>query len=147
MEGETARDQKTYDGIAVAGLLVLLLLCASRLNGGGYCGTCCGGGCCKQPMALSPATYSYMRTRGPVDPEALDQAVNTVNALVTSQLEQYQFDALVDFCYTIGPCAFAASDVLAEVNSCDYTAAAQALAFSCVPQGRTDACLFNGTCA
>lgn len=143
MENETARDQRTADGLAVAGLLILLLFCVSRVRDGG--GSCCGG-CCKSPMLLSPATYAYMQNRAPVDDQALTDAVNTVNALVTSHLEQYQFDALVDYCYTAGPCVFAASDVLALVNQCDYATAAQELAFSCGAQGRLDACLFIGQC-
>jgi GH24 family phage-related lysozyme (muramidase) len=50
-----------------------------------------------------------------------------VNALVSTQLTQSQFDALVSFAYSIGADAFAGSQVLRRVNNGDFVAAACAL--------------------
>lgn len=50
-----------------------------------------------------------------------------VNALVTQQLTQSQFDALVSFAFSIGLDAFAASQVLRRVNSGDFVAGACAM--------------------
>jgi|GEM_PF-1684636 len=50
-----------------------------------------------------------------------------VNALVTQNLTQSQFDALVSFAFSIGVEAFAQSQVLRRVNGADFVAAACAM--------------------
>jgi lysozyme len=52
---------------------------------------------------------------------------NLVNALVTQPLTQTQFDALVSFAFSVGPDAFATSQVLRRVNAGDYVSAACAM--------------------
>ena len=137
MIGDPAREEKQDNGIAVAILLVLLVLCASRSGAASSCGC---SGCCKQQYSVSPAAIAYLNQQcQTIDPALLNEAANTVNNLVTSSLTQDQFDALVVYCYSIGACAFAGSDVLAYVNSCNWDAAAQGLLFAgCRPS----ACLF-----
>lgn len=138
MTGDSAAEERQENGIAVAVLLVLLVLCASRSSGAS--GSCGCRGCCQQQMSVSPAAIAYLKQQcQTIDPNALNEAANTVNSLVTSSLTQDQFDALVVYCYSIGPCDFAASDVLAEVNACNWDSAAQQLLFAgCRPS----ACLF-----
>jgi GH24 family phage-related lysozyme (muramidase) len=61
------------------------------------------------------------------DAEALlSQQVSQFEAVVSSSvkvpLNQSQFDALVDFCYNLGPSAFKNSTLLEKLNSGDYSA-------------------------
>src|SRR5215831_8998258 len=51
-------------------------------------------------------------------------AVDAVNGLVTVELNQSQFDSLVDFVFNVGRRAFANSTLLALLNSADYDGAA-----------------------
>lgn len=51
-------------------------------------------------------------------------AVNHVNHLVTVQLTQGEFDALVDFVYNVGGGNFADSTMLRYLNAGNYTGAA-----------------------
>jgi GH24 family phage-related lysozyme (muramidase) len=46
-------------------------------------------------------------------------AENAVNALVTADIQQYQFDALVSFVYNVGTAAFRSSTLLKKVNAQD----------------------------
>jgi len=139
------------NGTAVWMLLVLLLLCVkrNRCKGGG----CCSG--CRQTMNVSQDGYDFIAANS-VDQNDLAIAQDTVNALVTSCISQPQFDALVDYCYFVGPDEFAVSDVLALVNACDFDAAAAAMAWSGEDPGRqrADSCFFAqkpqltaGTCS
>jgi lysozyme len=50
-------------------------------------------------------------------------AVNAVNSLVTVDLSQGQFDALVSFVYNVGAGAFENSTLLAKLNAGDYRGA------------------------
>lgn len=52
-------------------------------------------------------------------------AVAAVNRLVTHEVSQNQFDALVDFAYNLGPASLARSMLLRLVNAGDFAAAAQ----------------------
>ncbi len=54
----------------------------------------------------------------------VQNAVNHVNSLVTVQLTQPEFDALVDFCFNVGCGAFAGSTMLKLLNAGDYAGAA-----------------------
>ncbi len=54
----------------------------------------------------------------------VQNAVNHVNALVTVQLTQGEFDALCDFCFNCGCGAFAGSTMLRLLNAGDYKNAA-----------------------
>ena len=51
-------------------------------------------------------------------------AVDCVNRAVTAPMEQFHFDALVDFCFNAGSGSFVRSDLLRYVNEKDYAAAA-----------------------
>jgi lysozyme len=127
------------DSLSIFLLLVILAVGLFNQQPQQTCG--CSG--CKQPMVFSPAGKNFLlSTVGQIDDSALAAAVYEVNALVTSQLNQNQFDALVIYAYQLGPSDFAASAVLAEVNACNYDAAAQELAFE---GQRADACLFAMT--
>ncbi len=57
----------------------------------------------------------------------LVQFERLVNAHVTARLTQSQFDALVSFAFSIGPDAFASSQVLRRVNNAEHVAAACAM--------------------
>jgi lysozyme len=48
------------------------------------------------------------------------QAEQAVNKLVCVPLSQGQYDALVDFCFNIGPVKLAASTLLKELNDSQY---------------------------
>jgi lysozyme len=48
------------------------------------------------------------------------QAEQAVNKLVRVPLSQGQYDALVDFCFNIGPVKLAASTLLKELNDSQY---------------------------
>src|SRR5208282_3398973 len=52
-------------------------------------------------------------------------AVACVNRLVTGQISQSQFDALVDFAFNLGCANLASSNLLRCVNSGDFAGAAQ----------------------
>ena len=52
------------------------------------------------------------------------EAVDAVNRLVTPQLSQHEFDALVDFVFNLGEPAFAHSTMLRLLNSGDIALAA-----------------------
>lgn len=52
-------------------------------------------------------------------------AVAVVNRLVTREISQNQFDALVDFAFNLGPASLARSTLLREVNAGDFVAAAK----------------------
>lgn len=54
----------------------------------------------------------------------VQNAVNTVNRLVTIKLTQGEFDALVDFVFNAGPGNFAESTLLKLLNAGDYHHAA-----------------------
>ena len=54
----------------------------------------------------------------------VQNAVNHINCLVTVQLTQPEFDALVDFCFNVGCGAFAGSTMLKLLNAGDYAGAA-----------------------
>jgi lysozyme len=56
--------------------------------------------------------------------EDLHSAEEEVNNLVTTQLNQGQFDALVDFVYNLGPGNFESSTLLRDLNTGDLDAAA-----------------------
>jgi hypothetical protein len=115
------------EGAAGWAVLLLLVLCMGRSNCSGAGGSCCGS--CRQSMNLSQDGYDFV-----------EAAIAAVNDLVTACLRQDQFDALVDFAYTIGPQEFAQSRVLQLVNECDYEGAAQQLAYMGF---RSIACLFS----
>ena len=51
-------------------------------------------------------------------------AVSCVNSLVTSEIAQYQFDALVDFTFNLGCASLANSTLLRYVNASDFADAA-----------------------
>ncbi len=51
-------------------------------------------------------------------------AVTCVNKLVTAEINQNQFDALVDFVFNLGCASLSVSQLLREVNSGNYTDAA-----------------------
>jgi lysozyme len=51
-------------------------------------------------------------------------AAGCVNKLVTIELSQPEFDALVDFVFNLGSGAFASSTLLKKLNSVDTAAAA-----------------------
>ena len=55
--------------------------------------------------------------------EDVQEAVDAVNRLVTVQLTQHQFDALVDFCFNAGQGNFASSTMLRMVNAGDEAGA------------------------
>ena len=55
------------------------------------------------------------------------KAAAAVNKLVRPQITQDEFDALVDFVFNVGIGAFSRSQVLEELNSGDFAAAASAL--------------------
>jgi lysozyme len=57
--------------------------------------------------------------------EDIASAVACVNASVTVELTQPEFDALVDLVFNIGSGAFEKSTLLRELNSGDYAAAAK----------------------
>ncbi len=48
------------------------------------------------------------------------QAEQAVNKLVHVPLSQGQYDALVDFCFNVGPAKLAASTLLKELNDSQY---------------------------
>jgi len=50
----------------------------------------------------------------------VQQAEHAVNRLVRVPLAQGQFDALVDFCFNVGPVKLAASTLLKELNDRQY---------------------------
>ena len=52
------------------------------------------------------------------------RAVTAVNRLVTAQINQNQFDALVDFAFNLGVASLASSTLLRYVNARDFPAAA-----------------------
>lgn len=52
-------------------------------------------------------------------------AIDCVNRLVTSPIEQRHFDALVDFCFNAGSGNLTRSDLLRKVNARDWPAAAE----------------------
>lgn len=52
------------------------------------------------------------------------EAANAVNRLVTTQLTQHEFDALVDFVFNLGVNAFAQSTMLIYLNRGDHIRAA-----------------------
>ncbi len=52
-------------------------------------------------------------------------AVAAVNRLVTAEISQNQFDALVDFAFNLGAATLARSTLLRCVNSGDFAAAAK----------------------
>ena len=54
----------------------------------------------------------------------VQNAVNHVNSLVSVQLTQGEFDAIVDFCFNCGCHAFAGSTMLKLLNAGDYEGAA-----------------------
>ena len=54
----------------------------------------------------------------------LRSAIDCVNRAVMAPLEQFHFDALVDFCFNAGSGSFVRSDLLRKVNAKDYGAAA-----------------------
>jgi lysozyme len=56
--------------------------------------------------------------------EDMSWAVGVVNALVTIQLSQGEFDALVDFTFNLGSGSLAHSTLLQLVDAGDFTAAA-----------------------
>jgi lysozyme len=56
--------------------------------------------------------------------EDVQVAVAAVNCLVTVQLTQHEFDALVDFVFNIGETAFATSTLLRRLNVRNFAAAA-----------------------
>ncbi len=56
--------------------------------------------------------------------EDLGIAIDCVNREVMAPLEQFQFDALVDFCFNAGSGNFVRSELLRKVNAKDYGAAA-----------------------
>jgi lysozyme len=51
-------------------------------------------------------------------------AVTGVNRLVTAEINQNHFDALVDFAFNLGVAALATSTLLRDVNAGDFTSAA-----------------------
>ena len=55
----------------------------------------------------------------------LTWAQTAVNQLVRVQLQQYQYDSLVDFVYNIGENAFSKSTLLHKLNSSDFIGAAK----------------------
>jgi len=57
--------------------------------------------------------------------EDIANAVDAVNGLVSVQLEQNEFDALVDFVFNLGRKAFADSTLLQLLNAGDYVAAGE----------------------
>ena len=57
----------------------------------------------------------------------LRETERAVERLVKVPLHQGQFDALVDFCYNLGPGRLAQSTLLERLNAGDYAAAAQQL--------------------
>ncbi len=57
----------------------------------------------------------------------LRETERAVERLVKVPLDQGQFDALVDFCYNLGPGRLAQSTLLERLNAGDYAAAAQQL--------------------
>jgi hypothetical protein len=125
------------EGAAGWAVLLLLVLCMGRSNCSGAGGSCCGS--CRQSMNLSQDGYDFVASQA-VDQCRLEAAIAAVNDLVTACLRQDQFDALVDFAYTITPQEFAQSRVLQLVNECDYEGAAQQLAYMGF---RSIACLFS----
>lgn len=54
----------------------------------------------------------------------VQDAVHCVNRLVTVELSQEEFDALVDFVFNLGQGAFAGSTLLRELNTGSFAAAA-----------------------
>lgn len=54
----------------------------------------------------------------------VSSATACVNRVVTVQLTQEEFDALVDFVFNLGPGAFGNSTMLRELNAGDFTGAA-----------------------
>ena len=57
----------------------------------------------------------------------VQQAEEAVERLVRVPLTQGQFDALVDFCFNLGPARLAASTLLRELNAGDYEGARRQL--------------------
>jgi lysozyme len=55
----------------------------------------------------------------------VETAVAAVNKLVTVQLQQHQFDALVDFVFNLGSQRLAGSTLLRKLNAADYAGAAE----------------------
>jgi lysozyme len=49
-------------------------------------------------------------------------AVTAVNRLVTAQIQQHHFDALVDFTFNLGPAVLAKSTLLRDLNAGDFDA-------------------------
>ena len=84
--------------------------------------------------------YGHRLLRGESFPEGIDepnaarilagdlrQAEETVRRLVKVQIEQGQFDALVDFCFNLGAGRLAASTLLQDLNAGKFDAAAEQL--------------------
>lgn len=63
----------------------------------------------------------------------IQNSVNDVNQLVTVQLTQGEFDALVDFDFNLGRGRLAASTLLIDLNAGNFTAAADQ--FECWDKG------------
>jgi len=95
-----------------------------------------------EPQPLSESAwvvgYGHIRAGAPGAPVSESEASQLlsidlapvermVNAHVTARLTQAQFDALVSFAVSVGPEAFAQSQVLRRVNNAEHVAAACAL--------------------